>query len=1030
MWYGSIKVHGGISMAHQIGPYPVVRKIGEGGMGRIYLVRDTTDGSLWAAKQYKGDLTRPLFVQRFRREFRALKSLDHPAIVRVRNLEYSENLMYFLMEYITGRSFDRVLSQPREYGPDWINQVLQWIQYLCDPLAYIHKHRMVHRDLKPGNLMIMGPGSDPPIKLLDFGVIQWMHADSVTTATPTFLGSLRYMAPEQMNNGGVDLRTDLYSLGVILYEASTGRLPFAVDNPLLLMSLHQTADPPPPQQFNFHVTENLQNLILTLLAKRPDDRPNSAQDVADWIQRILDGDAFSTPDPRGSVFMTGMLFTPEVCGREPEMRKLTQTYRECHDGSLRVVTVHGSTGIGKSRLLTQLQRCPELARRVVFHGEFQRDGALHNGFSYAIKRGIQGLRKRQMIQPRSVSKPEHEESFDQFKHVLEMLEGKKITPNEPMNLKELAAGIYQLLEDSSGTEPKLLILDDLHMAKPGDISLLRHLIQQHGIRETTQDSTGMMIILGYRDDVPPESALMDQFFQWITDREQRIDIPLRGLDKIAVNRMVTSMLGGVAAPILGKTVYEESSGNPLHIIELLREMIENQPDPVWFHYDGTEETLALPGPARITQIMGRRVDRFSEDARDVLDAGAILGSWFRADELERLCDVSDEQFLDQVDILLRQRIIEEDPFQAETYRFTHLKLQEAVVRKIPPSAAESLHLKAMSVLESLHAAQLKPVASRLLRHAQGCRMPVKMFEYSVLASEHTDSLGDQIDALEHVNRALDLLPGLDITASEKQNRYLALNISRASLLRRTGDVIRAERLLQKILPDARTFGDPMLEARIHKQLGVLWGQQGKLEQAVTMLKNSIDIFKTADETVHLIDCYINLGASYNQSFDTETGRNYLRIALEKAQLAGDDYRVAMALVNIGISYASEWKGSDAIPYFERALKISEKNSYRRLIPFALNGLASAYVSPELIDTNAEKAIELTDKVLTIAQTMGDTSSLLDCLYKRSIANHHLGRLDVRDLDRAIHLAEQLGQKRFAAGIMQFRESVVTERHDS
>lgn len=1016
-------------MAHQIGPYPIVRKIGEGGMGRIYLVRDTADGSLWAAKQYKGDLTRPLFVQRFRREFRALKSLDHPAIVRVRNLEYSESLMFFLMEYISGRSFDRVLSQPREYGPDWINQVLQWIQYLCDPLDYIHKHRMVHRDLKPGNIMIMGPDSDPPVKLLDFGVIHWMHADAVSTATPTFLGSLRYMAPEQMNNAGVDLRTDLYSLGIILYEAITGRPPFVVDNPLLLMNLHQTADPPPPQQFNLHVTENLQNLILTLLAKRPDDRPSSALEVSDWIQKILDGDAFVPPDPRGSVFMTGMLFTPEVCGREPELQKLRKAYQKSVNGELQVVTIHGATGIGKSRLLTQFQRVPDLAQSVVCYGEFQSEGPLHNGFSYALKRGSIGMRKRQMMQPHSIPSEKYDAMIAEFKSVEELLKGSRVTPDEPMNIKELAAGILQLLEKVSGNGPKLLILDDLQTAKPGDINLLKHIIQLQGIQESAADSRGLLIVLGYRDDIRPNTDVFTTFLNWLEDRNEGVDISLKGLDKIAVNRMVTSMLGGVPAPILAKTVYEDSDGNPLHIIELLRELIENQPDPVWHQYDGSEETLAMPSPARITQIMGRRIDRFSESVRDVLNAGAVLGQWFRADELEMLCDINDEQFLDQVDMLLRQRVIEEDPFQAETYRFTHLKLQEAVVRKITRRETLALHKKAVHVLETLHSRDLKPVAARLLRHAEACSLEDKVFEYSVLASEHADSLGDQIDALEHINRALHLLTELPVDETEKQQQYITLNISRASLLRRTGDSIQSEELLLKIQPDADTYQDCRLAARIKKQLGVLWGQQGKLDRAVPILEKSIDMFQSVDETTHLIDCYINLGASYNQSHETELGQKYLRIALEKAQLEGDEYRIAIALINLGISHASKWEGRDAIPYFERALKISEKHQYRRLIPFSLNGLASAYVSPELIDDNAEKVIDLTSRVIDLVKTTGDVSALLDSLYKRSIAKHHLGRLDISDLDHAISLAEQMGQQRTASVIIQFRESVAQEQND-
>ncbi len=945
----------------KIGQYSIIRKLGEGGMGRIFLVKDETEGTFWAAKQFKGDMSNPLFVQRFRREFRALKTLEHPAIVRVREMESNENLLFFLMEYIDGKSLDHVLAQPREHDLQWINQVLTWIKYLCETLEYIHSKRMIHRDLKPGNIMIMGPDANPPLKLLDFGIIHWLQSDTTTTAIPTFLGSLRYMAPEQMNSSSVDLRSDLYSLGVIMYEAITGRAPFAVDNPLLLMTLHQTAEPPPPIQHNLNINENLQNLMITLLAKRPDDRPNSACEVADWIQRIQDGTDYVKPDPRCSVFMTGLLFTPDLCGREVEMRKLVQKYDETAHGQLNVVTVHGKTGIGKSRLVTQFQRMPELAQQIVCYGEFQKDGPIHNGILYALKRGHAGARKRQMIQPFN-RYLQYDHFFYAIDETIKSLEGNPADGViQAVNLKQIAAQILNILDQLAGKQQLLLILDDVHLAKSGDFLLLKHLIQLHSMGTESGSHKGMMLVLGYRDENSEMTFALAEFLEWLNERQTRTDIHLKGLDKIAVNRMVTSLLGGSSSPTLGSVIFEESSGNPLHVVELLRDLIENQPDPMWNYVESDEGAPSLGDNQRITQIIGRRVERFEDNVREVVQAGAILGKIFRADELEEVSGIDENLFLDQVDQLLRQRIFEEDIFEGGTYRFTHLKLRDAVYEKIPEDEKMRLHSKALSTLETLHKNNIGRVAERALRHAEFCDQIDKQVDFHIAAANYADSMGDQIVSRDHLLDAQKLLPGLDIPEKDMEARSIDIKLKLGSVWRRIGEVPQAEKVLLEVLAKAQEQSKSQITAKASKQLGALWGAQGKVYEAVDILKEALSIFEKLKQDDEVIDCLINIGATYNHAEQFDFSMEFLRKAMEKAQLIGDIRRLAMSLINIGVHFASRFKGEEALPYLQRARQLCDDLGDNRLKAFAIMGIASSYISPELIETHRQDIIDLTDQ---------------------------------------------------------------------
>jgi len=1010
-------------MRQLIGSYPVVRKLGEGGMGQIFLVRDPEDGSLWAAKKLKGDLSKSMFVQRFRREFRALKALDHPAIVQVREMEYSREIMFFLMEYIDGKSFDKVLAQPRQYNAEWITQVLQWIRYLCDPLDYIHSQRIVHRDIKPGNLMILGPDSDPPLKLLDFGVIQWLHSETITTSSHAFLGSLRYMAPEQMSTSTTDLRSDLYSLGVILYEAVTGRAPFAVDNPLLLMSMHQNAEPPPPRQFNLDIPDNLQNLMLSLLAKRPDDRPNSAKELGKWIDQILEGEEFVKPDPRGSIFMTGMLFCPDLSGREHEIQKINKLYSECKLGKTHVATINGTAGIGKSRLITQFKKSPDMAFRIVFHGEFLKNGIIHNGFYFALKKTQQIIKKRRIMQQDKTSS-----KFDQIDAQLDLLLSVLNNPptknDQPINLKIMAAQLLEVICNPVLGNPIVLILDDVHLAKPSDLTLLKHIIELHNMDEKQSRYQGLFIIISYRDNITLASNTLSDFLQWLDSNKYRTEIPLVGLNKIAVKSMVSSMFGGSYPPIAFTDLLRQSNGNPLHIIELVREYLEDQQDRKWAQTLADDVTFAAPGSKRITHMLGRRIDRFSENAQDVIRAGAILGGHFRADELERVCNIDDDRFLDQVDLLLRQRVIEEDPFQGETYRFTHRKLQEAIYNKIPLETALKIHSRAINVLEDIYSNDLRIVAERILSHCIECKLPDKIVDYHVLSSDYANSMGDQIEAKTHIEKGLKTLKTLKITDAEKNRRQIEIQTKYGSLLRRTGEVIKAERILVETLMSAAHINNRLAMAKVQKQLGSLWGAQGKINEAAEALNDALKIFEETGEDVDILDCYINLGASYNSVHLTDKNLYYQRLAMEKAQLLNDEHRLTMSLINIGISYATQRNGEKAFPYLNRALDICERINAPRLKAFALMTKASSYLSNTLFEDNIDKIIDLTSQVIEIAHKIGNTNLVLDCLYKKSIARNHKGEPVLDDLDKAIQLAHKLEQTKVATEIEQFREKVI------
>ena len=534
------------------------------------------------------------------------------------------------------------------------------------------------------------------------------------------------------------------------------------------------------------------------------------------------------------------------------------------------------------------------------------------------------------------------------------------------------------------------------------------------------------MILSYRDEPGSLPATLDRFLNWLDTRSYRSDMNLCGLSKYAVNAIITSMLGGSPAPVLAMSVFDNSEGNPLHVIETLKELVETHPDTPLVDIGSEEETLAIPAQERLTQILSRRLDRFSAEANQILFAGAILGISFRADELEQLCGMPDDVFLQEADLLLRSRILEEDPFQSDTYRFTHAKLQESVKEKIPPEKALELHHRAIEVLENIHSGRLPAIASRILLHCIACGIKNKIMEYHLLASDYADSLGNQIDALEHLEKAIDIIEVVEMEADQKKLNRLQAEIKLGSLLRRTGTVDRAEQILTVILAnlDNDEHHTPMI-ARTNLQLGSLYGSQGKISQAVEHLNKSLALCNRLNDQEMIIDCYINLGASFNYVNDGNS-QKYSAIAMEKAQLMGDNYRLATAMINLGVAHASSSRGREGLPYLRRAVDICDMIKSDRLKSFALMTMASCYFSFDMTNEYANRILELTDSVIKTVHKTGDSAWLADCLYKRSIANHFLGHPVIEDLDRATTLCKRLGQEKFVKDIISFKQSVMEE----
>src|SRR5947207_4609154 len=264
------------------GRYRIVRKLGAGGMADVYLAEDQELGRRVAIKilndRHAADDS---FVERFRREAKNAAGLSHPNIVSVYDRGTAEGTYYSAMEYIDGRSLKELIVSR---GPAPVKTAVEYTRQILAAVGFAHRHGIVHRDIKPHNVLV---GPEGRLKVTDFGIAR--SGASQMTEVGSIIGTAQYLSPEQARGSPVDQTSDLYSVGVVLYEMLTGQVPFTGDTPLEIAMKHLSAVPKSPSELRPDVPHDLDLIVLRALAKNPEERYQTAEEFDRDLSQVAEG---------------------------------------------------------------------------------------------------------------------------------------------------------------------------------------------------------------------------------------------------------------------------------------------------------------------------------------------------------------------------------------------------------------------------------------------------------------------------------------------------------------------------------------------------------------------------------------------------------------------------------------------------------------------------------------------------------------------------------------------------------------------
>jgi eukaryotic-like serine/threonine-protein kinase len=264
------------------GRYRIQRKLGAGGMADVYLAEDQELGRRVAIKILNGrHANDDQFIERFRREAKNAAALNHPNIVSIYDRGEAEHTYYIAMEFLDGRTLKELIVS-RGAAP--INVAIEYARQVLAALRFAHRHGIVHRDIKPHNVLVDGEGR---VKVTDFGIAR--AGTSQMTEAGSIVGTAQYLSPEQARGGEVDPRSDLYSLGVVLYELLTGKTPFDGETPVEIAMKHLSNAPKPPSKLRPEIPPALDKVVLRALAKNPDERYQGADEMEADLERVARG---------------------------------------------------------------------------------------------------------------------------------------------------------------------------------------------------------------------------------------------------------------------------------------------------------------------------------------------------------------------------------------------------------------------------------------------------------------------------------------------------------------------------------------------------------------------------------------------------------------------------------------------------------------------------------------------------------------------------------------------------------------------
>ena len=528
------------------------------------------------------------------------------------------------------------------------------------------------------------------------------------------MGTLLYMSPEQSMVGDVSPRSDLYSLGCMLYQMVTGRTPFLGDDPQTIIGQHLNTPPVSPRWLNPELPSALDTLIIRLLEKNPDNRPDSAADVRRALESIEAGIDGVRPAQQSATETSeySHVYRTTFVGREPQLEQLHNAFEAALSGQGSLVMLVGEPGIGKTSLCAQLATYASLRGGTSLLGHCYEEGSVSLPYlpfaevlrTYALEREPEDLRKQLGSNAGELARI-----------VPEIRERLGTRPNPSVDPEEdryrLLRSVASALRDAAIDRPLVIVLEDLHNADRSTLDML--------IQVARSLSGARMLVVGtYRGVEVQRGHPLSAVLAELRRATSITRIGLRGLSIEEVQMMMSSIALQEVSWELSESVHQQTEGNPLFVQEVLRYLVEEGIFASEDRRSSGQSPLSINIPEGLRDVVGRRLSQLSAECNRVLRTAAVIGRKFRLDVLQHVTDVSENDLFAALEEARKVAVVEEHYAVGAipSFSFTHAFFRQTLYEENIAPLRIRLHQRVGRAIEEVHRAHLEEHAGELAEH--------------------------------------------------------------------------------------------------------------------------------------------------------------------------------------------------------------------------------------------------------------------------------------------------------------------------
>lgn len=818
--------------------YRILRLLGVGGMGEVYLAEDLHDESAPVALKILNNekiSRRSEDLIRFIAEATIAGTIDHPNVVKI--LESGKVAIngtpthIIAMEFLEGTNLMDMIEPGRALP---IDQALDISIQLCSALEATHDRKIIHGDVKPDNVIICGKRA----VLIDFGLARIKELDRENAISPA--GSLYYIAPEQIRvtRGMTDERSDLYSLGILLYRIITGRLPFEGNDINTIIHQHIAVRPTLPSRYNPGIPPSLDAVIMKLLEKEPENRYQSARGLEADIRKIRSGATDFIPGQEDRHIR--LTFKTRMVGREKEFTILKNFFYSAKKSRGDLVVIRGESGLGKTRLMEEFRRHVITEKGVTVAAKcFQGHAKIPYGAIYEAMGDYYSF---------FVSLPPDARkkiSSTVSEHIGEL--GEIIIKINPL-MKEIVGSCPPLVELKSNREsrrfhmvaasflaslahassPMALLLDDVQWLDNGSIDVLSELIPM-------LHQLPFVIVASFRKDAADINPSSEKIVSLAQEAGNIIDIFPLSFDHMreliaGILPVSSSSLNDVTAFVLRR-----SKGNPFHAIEILKHLertdVIDRRDGWKLQNDALNSTEI---PDSVIESIIKRISFFDEREALVLSFAAVLGKNFGTSLLfniasreEKLKGYPESEIIRIVDKAKELLILEENLRGPKNLQFVHDRIQEALYARISPDERKSLHATIVRALEEqlTDLYQQEDLLFDLAHHSILCEDSNKIVRYAFPAALKAKEKYANDVAIKLFNIILEHIDNSSLTLEKHDSRRLKIMVieNLGEVYHTIGEYDQAIELFNSILG---FIGNTIEKARIYQHISRAFFKKG------------------------------------------------------------------------------------------------------------------------------------------------------------------------------------------------------------